>query len=62
MSDHGFLPCIIVIDALDECKRSNTTSTTLFALSKFADRILPSVFHNQSAVRKVLRGISQETG
>jgi len=62
VSGQGFLPCIIVIDALDECKEESTTSTTLFALSKFADRIYPVKFFITSRpVRKVVEGF-RETG
>src|SRR5882724_2671785 len=34
--EQEFPPCIIVIDALDECKEENTTSMILIALSYFA--------------------------
>jgi len=35
--EHGFPACVIIIDALDECKDENTTSMILMALSFFAD-------------------------
>jgi len=39
-----FQPCIIVIDALDECKDENATSTILSALSVFASQCFPLKF------------------
>src|SRR5882762_7481506 len=43
-SKETFRPCIIVIDALDECKDENATSTILLALSVFASRYFPLKF------------------
>jgi NACHT domain len=39
-----FPPCLIVIDALDECKDENATSTILTALSVFTSRSSPLKF------------------
>src|SRR5258705_6835708 len=39
-----FRPCIVIIDALDECKDKNATSTLLLALSIFASRYFPLKF------------------
>jgi NACHT domain len=52
-----FPPCLIVIDALDECKEDKATSTILLPLSVFASRISPVRFFVTSRpVPKVERG------
>src|SRR5258707_6794627 len=55
--NQAFPPCVIVIDALDECKEENTTSTILFALSKLASRLFPlKIFITSRPVTKVVQG------
>ena len=55
--EEAFPSCIIVIDALDECKDDNATSIVLTALSIFADRAHPIKFFITSRpVANVLRG------
>ena len=44
MRDQTFPPCLITIDALDECKDGSATSTILSALSVFTDRLSPKSF------------------
>jgi len=39
-----FPPCLVVIDALDECKDGNATSVILSSLSIFAGRLSPLRF------------------
>src|SRR5882762_6607531 len=53
----SFPPCIVIIDALDECKDENATSTILLALSVFASRLFPIKFFITSRpVANVVRG------
>src|SRR5882724_1846858 len=60
--EQGFPPCIIIIDALDECKEENTTSMILVALSFFADRFSPIKFFITSRpAANVMEGF-HETG
>src|SRR5882762_4652157 len=62
--EQGFPPCVIVIDALDECNEENTTSMILIALSFFAasGRFSPIKFFITSRpVANVLDGF-HETG
>jgi hypothetical protein len=57
MHEETFQPCIIVIDALDECIEVNTASTILLALSESADHTTPLRFFITSRpVDHVLRG------
>jgi hypothetical protein len=39
-----FPPCIVILDALDECKDDNTTSIILSALSRHIDKLAPLKF------------------
>ncbi|KAJ7327987.1 hypothetical protein DFH08DRAFT_710021 [Mycena albidolilacea] len=41
---NSFPPCVVVVDALDECKDSATTSTILAALSKHVTNLAPLRF------------------
>src|SRR5258708_6225580 len=53
----AFPPCLVVIDALDECKDENATSVILLSLSVFAGRLSPLRFFITSRpVSNVLRG------
>jgi len=59
MDDPGFKfpPCLVVIDALDECKDENATSTVLTTLSVFTGRFCPIRFFITSRpVARVQRG------
>ena len=57
VGEQGFPSCVIVIDALDECKVENTTLSSLLALSMFADRMFPIKFFITSRpVSKVIEG------
>jgi hypothetical protein len=40
----SFPPCVVVIDALDECKDSGTTSIILSSLSRHVDELSPLKF------------------
>jgi hypothetical protein len=40
----SFPPCVVVIDALDECKDSGTTSIILSALSRYVTKLFPIKF------------------
>jgi hypothetical protein len=52
-----FRPCIVIIDALDECKDEDTISTALSALADAADRIFPLKFFITSRpVMNVVQG------
>jgi hypothetical protein len=44
MCEEAFPPCIVVIDALDECEDENATSTILSAISAFPGRLHPLKF------------------
>jgi len=63
-----FRPCIIIIDALDECKDSNAISTILFALSESTDDLSPLRFFITSRpVPNIVQGfrnavLMKETG
>src|SRR5882762_1768379 len=55
--EESFPPCLIVLDALDECKDENATSVILLSLSVFAGRLSPLRFFITSRpVSNVLRG------
>src|SRR5882762_2481402 len=55
--NQAFPPCLIIIDALDECKEENATSTILLALSMFADRLSPlKLFITSRPVTSVEQG------
>src|SRR6266404_7280388 len=55
--EEAFPPCLVVIDALDECKDENATSVVLLSLSVFAGRLSPLRFFITSRpVSNVLRG------
>jgi len=55
--EEAFPPCLVVIDALDECKDENATSVILLSLSVFAGRLSPLRFFITSRpVSNVLRG------
>src|SRR5258705_13601551 len=57
MHEKSFPPCIVIIDALDECKDENVISTILSALSVFASRLFPIKFFITSRpVANVVRG------
>jgi len=60
--DQGFPPCIVVLDALDECKEDSATSMILIALSIFSGRMCPVKFFITSRpVSKVVEGF-RDTG
>ena len=60
--DQGFPPCVVVLDALDECKEESATSTILIALSVFSGRMCPVKFFITSRpVSKVVEGF-RDTG
>jgi hypothetical protein len=62
MREEIFHPCIIIIDALDECKEAHVISTILRALSEYASRIPPLRFCITSRpVANVVQGF-RETG
>src|SRR5258705_12084346 len=42
--EEAFSPCLVIIDALDECKDENATSLVLLSLSVFAGRLSPLRF------------------
>src|SRR5882762_974048 len=55
--EESFPPCLVVLDALDECKDENATSVILLSLSVFAGRLSPLRFFITSRpVSNVLRG------
>jgi len=57
VDEEVFPPCIIIIDALDECKEENAISTILSALSVFIDRCFPLKFFITSRpVTSVVQG------
>src|SRR5713101_2213331 len=57
MREEAFPPCIVIIDALDECKEENATSTVLLSLSVFAGHPSPLRFFITSRpVASVVRG------
>lgn len=41
---HSFPPCVIVLDALDECKDPNSTSIILSSISRFVSELAPLKF------------------
>jgi len=62
LREETFRPCIIVIDALDECKEENTTSAILAALSHGAGYFSPVKFFITSRpVTSVVQGF-RDTG
>src|SRR5882762_6689990 len=55
--EEAFLPCLVVIDALDECKDEHATSVILSSLSVFSGRLSPLRFFITSRpVANVLQG------
>src|SRR5882762_7277615 len=66
--EEAFPPCLVIIDALDECKDKNATSTILLSLSAFAGQLAPLKFFITSRpVVKVVQGfrntdLMKETG
>src|SRR5258705_6344914 len=57
--EESFPPCLVVLDALDECKDENATSVILLSLSVFAGRLSPLRFFITSRpVSNVLWGFS----
>jgi len=66
--EEAFPPCLVIIDALDECKDKNATSTILLSLSAFAGQLAPLKFFITSRpVMKVVQGfrntdLMKETG
>src|SRR5258705_1934510 len=55
--EEAFPPCLVIIDALDECKDKNATSTILLSLSAFAGRLAPlKCFITSRPVTKVVQG------
>src|SRR5882762_899412 len=55
--EEAFPPCLVIIDALDECKDENATSVILSSLSIFAGRLSPLRFFITSRpVANVLQG------
>src|SRR5260221_3845138 len=58
--EEAFPPCLVIIDALDECKDENATSLILLSLSVFAGRLSPLRFFITSRpVANVLRGFRE---
>jgi hypothetical protein len=57
MREESFPQCIIVVDALDECKDANAILTILSALAEYARRVPPLRFFITSRpVPKVSKG------